>query len=573
MSISISIKKISLFILWVGFMLPRLYAQDLEKLYGDISKKDSIRFSGGLSANTTLYKAWGTDNRRDPFFWTINANLSLSYKLLTIPFSVQVTKQQRNFTNPIQAPDQVVGLSPSFKGYTIHLGHRSMQFTQYTLAGAQFFGAGFELNKEKVPWKIKLVYGRFAEAFKGSADGFVTQDLILYDRFGAGVQLRYAQKETDIGVSIFKAKDNTNSLDTAIATALNASPQENFVISTTVKKKITKWFSVDGEYALSAFTRDTRVDEIALDRYSYLNNLNLFTPRGSSSYNSAFNVQANFDFSIFTFNTKYKRIAPDYQTMGAVFLTNNLREISGGVSWSMFKDKVNLSTNVGHQRDNLNESQESQTNRLTSSASINYAINKKWNTALSYSNFSATTRQVFSQFDHEKDQDSLFFLQVTSNANFTLNYATGEKVSKTSSLTLSVQDANDSEGNESKFYNGNFGQQVNFSKTGTQLSLMLNFSSNQNVGVPTQLQLGPIFTVSQSFFKKKVRTSLSNTFQQSSQDGNKESVYFNHRFNVSYTLKKHQFSANTAFLRRQSFTSGSAPFSEIRSGINYNYSF
>jgi len=549
-------------------------SQDIGNLYNEITKKDSIRINGSLGYNATLYKAWGTNNRREPYFWTINGNLNVAYKLIKIPISVQITKEQKNYTNPFQAPERQVGISPTFKGYTLHLGLRSMQFSEFTLSGAQFNGVGVDINNEKFPIKFKALYGRFAQAFQGDTSDFVTPELVLYDRWGWGTQVQFSKNDNEYGFSIFKATDDANSLDSLLATAFNAAPKENLVVGTTFRQKIGGSISVDGEYALSAYTRDTRSDDVTLDQYSYLNNIQVFTPRSSSDYKSAFYIQANLLIGMFTINSKYKRIAPDYKTMGAIFLTNNVEDVTLGLSWNMFKDKVSVTTNGGLQRDNLDKRQETETRRIIGSANLSYAITPKLNTSFSFANFSSRTQLAqFSQENVVTDQDSLFFLQETNNANFSINYSFGEKVAKSTALNLSYQEANDSEGNNSAFYNANFSQQVSFSKTGTQTTLNFNFSKNENAGTPSQVQLGPSFTLSQRLFKKKVRLSWTNTFQQSIQGGVKDSEFGNSRVTLGYNLKKHNFSSNIAFLNRKTFSSDSPPFREIRGGFNYNFTF
>ena len=57
-----------------------LLAQDIE----EVIKAKPISFSGGISANTTFYKAYGIENRRDPFYWIVNANVNFDFLKLPI---------------------------------------------------------------------------------------------------------------------------------------------------------------------------------------------------------------------------------------------------------------------------------------------------------------------------------------------------------------------------------------------------------------------------------------------------------------------------------------------------------
>jgi hypothetical protein len=73
---------------WLAFILiyfPGLsvLAQNLEQ----IGKKEPVKVSGAFAATGTVYDASGIQNRRDPFYWMLSANLNFDIWRLHSVFS------------------------------------------------------------------------------------------------------------------------------------------------------------------------------------------------------------------------------------------------------------------------------------------------------------------------------------------------------------------------------------------------------------------------------------------------------------------------------------------------------
>ncbi|HXA02306.1 MAG TPA: hypothetical protein VNW99_09985 [Cytophagaceae bacterium] len=73
-----------------------LNAQDL----ANIDKKNPIKITGGINATQTIYNAWGIQNRRDPYYWLLNANLNFNILGVSIPISATFSQQSKSFTQP-----------------------------------------------------------------------------------------------------------------------------------------------------------------------------------------------------------------------------------------------------------------------------------------------------------------------------------------------------------------------------------------------------------------------------------------------------------------------------------------
>ena len=97
-------------------------------------------------------------------------------------------------------------------------------------------------------------------------------------------------------------------------------PEENLVLSVSGEKTIFKRIKVLAEYANSALTRDTRIEE----RENSPNNIfgyvgNLYTQRESSSYYNAFKSSLQYTAEKFGLGLNYERIDPGYKTHGSYF--------------------------------------------------------------------------------------------------------------------------------------------------------------------------------------------------------------------------------------------------------------
>ena len=155
-------KKISLYILIFACFAQGAMGQDIEA----IIKADPLKVTGGLSTTTTFYHAEGTiPSSRPPFYSVFNANLNLNFfGLVSAPFQFTYSPQQNDFSYPFQnlQPFNQMGISPKYKGYTAHIGYRSMHLSKYSFSGNRFMGGGFEVANKGSKWIYGGFYGRLA---------------------------------------------------------------------------------------------------------------------------------------------------------------------------------------------------------------------------------------------------------------------------------------------------------------------------------------------------------------------------------------------------------------------------
>lgn len=561
--ISKSYKRL-LILFFISNASDSLFAQNLET----IGKQKLFDWNGGIALATTYYNASGIVNRRDPFFWQLSANLNFSFLggIVQAPFSFVWSQQNKSFVQP--QPFNRFGLSPSYRDITLHLGHRSMNFSDYTLAGNIFFGVGLEYESSKIPWRASALYGRLAKAVPRSATSGVTFVEPSYRRLGYGTKIGYKKKYHEIDFILFRAYDDAESIPNT--DSLSISAQENVVLGLISKIRFLQNFSFNIDYAYSLFTRDRNAMEESINEYSFVNNLGgLFKPTNSSSYTSAITTGLAYNGKGFQLNANYRRVDPEFITLGSAFLNNDLEDISGGGSISILNNRVTVTSNAGIQRNNLDNQLTAKNSRFIFSSSINWAATQKLQMSVGYGNFNTSTRQ--SQIRTDVLVDSLEFFQVSRNGNLNINYTIGPENPYMLNATASIQDAEDNSGNSSTFLSYNAGLQKNFNKV---WSLGLSITANNNqTQIAENLTTGTSLTASRSLKDGKFRISLVTSFLNSYQERNLTSSVTNFRLNGNLSMgERHNISISSFYLIRSSETLESRPLiREFRGSINYNF--
>lgn len=537
------------------------YSQDLSK----IDKKHPIKANGSVAAGAVLYNAQGIENRRDPFFWQFNANLNFNILGVAVPFSANFSQQERKFTQPFNQ----YGLSPTYKGITLHAGYRTITFSNFTLGGRVFLGGGLDVKPQGSLLNGTVLYGRFARAVQeGGNDGMVV-GIAAYERWGYGARIGLGTEKDNVNLMFFRGKDDITSLNPEGLPA-DLKPQENLVWGITTRKSFTKVVSVDLEYAFSAFTNDISNQEVILENFSYYNNLGgVYTPNITSQFNRAFLGNINFQKEKYQFKISARHTDPEYQSMGTPFLNNDLQDLTGALSWRMFKEKVMISTSAGGQRNNLDNSQAARVVRFVSSAAIQYNVTDRLNFGLNYGNYNTSTSKVQYQII-----DSIKYFQVTHNGGFVANYGFGkEKTRQNVIFNTTYQKATDSESNGSDVTN----MVTTYSLTLSSIQLNIQTAGNYTISAFQTTETnayGLSLTLAKPFWKKRINASVGANRQQTYTDGEALNYTTNLTSTLRYNfLKKHGLALSGVTLWRKNLNGRYPSFSEQRLSIQYSYRF
>lgn len=524
--------------------------------------KEHVKITGGIGGMGTVYAASGVDSQRDPLFWQFNANINVQIGNVSIPFSAVLNQQERSFTQPFNQ----YGLSPRYKGVTVHLGYRSMKFSDFSLSGNQFLGVGVEIKPKKGIVRGKALYGRFARA----VDGYFTDGQVVgqpsFERWGWGGMIEIGKPKNFVGLSLFRAKDDLNSI-TEFANDATIKPGENLVFGISTKQQISKKLSFKGEIDWSAYTKDARIQESVLEGYTYLNNIQpLFYANASSSFNKALKADLTYNEKIYKIGLGYRRIDPEYTTMGSVYLNNDFEDIQAKTSFRALKRKLTIGGSAGVQRNNLNDDKASEMVRVISSVNANYNINKQWMINTMFSNFNSQSHMAI-----VNTLDTMRYAQVTKNANLQIIYGKANEKRRTGvTLGGNFQNAKVNGIDNSTLYNASLGYQLGILKTGLNTAFSLNAARNitEQYEVST---LGPTLSINKRFIGGKLNAALAASSLKTFIDNVDSGFIMNFKANSSFRVNRHHaFNLNASLISK---TNSSNKSSELIANLGYNYTF
>ncbi len=548
-------------------------AQNLES----IGKGKAFGMSGGINANSVFYNASGMEGRRDPFNYFLSGNLNFSLYGWSVPLSFSYSNQQTTF----QQPFNQYGLSPTYKWITLHAGYRGMTFSNYTMNGHLFLGGGFDLApSDKV--KLSGFYGRLQQAVQ--EDTTRESSIPAYRRMGGGVKVTFGDQKNLIGLIIFKAKDEVNSL-AAPPLKNDVDPQENLVLGLNFAKTIGDRVAITGEYGSSAITKDIRAEEVsASNLYDKVHFA--FKPRASSSYYQALKSAVTYAFPNAGVGFAYERIDPGYRTLGSYYFNNNLESFAFTGTSVLLNKKIRLNGQVGIQRNNLDRNELNTMNRLSSALNANYQASTRLMFNGSYSNFQ-TVINFRSQFDYlnqvspYENLDTLNFRQIAQNANVSTNYVLNESKEKRQNINLNVSfqkttdvQADIEQPTGARFYNLNGNYTIVLAPRNLTLNVAANANLTESQAAKNKI-FGPSASVRKTFFDKKLSTGTTISYNTAFVNGIKTSEVTNLRMNANYSWKeKHQFELSLTQGNRSTRQSETqTKFSELTIQFGYNYNF
>lgn len=551
-----------------------MLAQNIESF----GKEKPLTVSGGVSLNQILYGVKGIESRRDPYTYYASGNINFSIYGWSVPLSFSVSNRNTSF----QQPFNQYSLHPTYKSITGHFGYTSMSYSPYTVSGHVFLGAGVDVAPAG-KFKFSSFYGRLLKAVQPDSTN-TNAPLPAFQRMGYGLKTTYGSGNDQVDVILFHAQDDPNSI-AYVPEMEGILPQENLVVSLGVSKSVMQHFVLKAELASSAITRDIRSPEA--EQASPLAQAKfLYTGRQSSSFYKAFKTSFGYQQDFYTIGVAYERVDPQYRTLGAYYFNNDLENITANGALAILQGKVNVSVNGGTQRDNLDHTKISTMRRLVGSMNLGYTPSQKLNFSGSYSNFQTYTniRSQFvdiNQLTPFDNLDTLNFTQISRNATLTTMYMFGNNESRRQNLNVNLmfQNAADKQGDAqqnsgARFYNINTAYSMSLIPQNMTLSASFNTNISQAIGMDTKT-LGPTVALSKSFLDKKLRTTLSSSWNATYSNGTRLSTIANARVNGTYTVqKKHNLNLSVVVVNRNSKSAGAAKsFTEYTGTLGYSYAF
>jgi len=564
------------------------FAQNLEV----ISLKKGVETSGSINLNTVGYTSWGIPQRRDPFSLFLTGNLNFTLFGYAAPFSFSYSNTNSSFSQPFNQ----FHFAPQYKWIKTYIGNTSMTFSPYTLAGHMFFGGGVELTPAK--WRIALMYGRLNKAVPFNLSDSLQHNKASFQRMGYGLKVGYESNGEALTFNIFSAKDDPNSIPFVLSEN-KITPQQNVAMGLALRKKLSSKFFLNLEYSVSVLNTNTlgNTEHDTAHLKPTHNLLQGLLPQNSTTRSfDAFNGSIGYQVKQYSIQLKYERIAPEYQTLGAYYFNNDMRNITVITNIRLLNNKITLGTNIGVQENNLDHSRTATTSRTVGAATIQYVPNDKWNISGNYSNFlSYTKNRSLSDPFYKNNLDTLNFYQVSQTTSVTISRMLGTKEKPQSlMLTVSKQQAGNKAASEkdaqlSDFLNANTSYSYSIPASQLTLSIAANMYSNNAAGSNTTF-LGPGINATKTLLDKTLRCSYATSYNQTT--GNTpSSPIWNNQISFSYAppqkkvgekredenkrfIKgKNNFSVSFNILKKLESIGTQPSFTELTGTLNYSYSF
>jgi len=544
-----------------------LYAQNLEGL----SKQKPVLISGGLTARTIFYDAIGIPNRRQPFSYIFTGSPTISiFNSFTIPLSFTYSEQDRSFRQPFNQ----FGMSPYYKWITIHAGYRNINYSQFTLAGHTILGAGIELRPGI--FRFGFITGRFNRATPVDTSSKSFQPF-TYSNHGSAGKIGIGKGPNFFEVSMLKAKDDSSSVHPRPEFIGTVTPAENIVIGINGQLKFLKDFTFAIEAATSLYTRNlsnnTALSDSANKGITKILGNFISTNSTTERYN-AIQTSLGFHQKIFSAKLQYRRVDPDYKTMGAYFFNSDIENITFAPSLNLLKNKIRFGGSIGFQHDNLKKQKQTTSSRVIGSANLSAELNEHFGVDLTYSNYSNTQLRKTILLGN-----TFRIAQVSENYSFTPRYIlASEKFVHSvvfsanynifSSVDKTIDNLSDT---KSKNYFLNY--QITLVPKNLTYTFNMNYTDVNSASYEDG-NYGVTLGVNKVMKNSKLTAGWLGSFLKGLH-GKSTGLILNQNVNVNYRISKHHsFGTTLSFINNRSQQTLITPtYSEWQADLNYRYVF
>ena len=543
-----------------------LQAQELS----DLKNVKPFDINGSIGLNTSFYSVSGIPERQAPFAYGINANATLTVYGISMPFSL--TWYNNNKKGSFSQPFNQFGISPTYKWLTLHLGYRNLTFSEFTLNGYTFLGAGLEARPGKL--RLGAVYGKFNQ--NSTYDLAMADSMPKLTRTGWAAKVGYGTESRFIDLSVVRIGDNTKNFDSLAFKPGMPTPEQNIAFGLTSRFAFTPelMFTFDGSYSFYTKNRMELAPDSISDGWLRLAN-GLITVNGTTSYFRAFKTSLSYRFTpTIVTGIEYRRIDPGFRSMGSYFFNNDVQHITFNQTVGLMDGKVNLNGSLGIQNDNLDGSKANTAHRLIGSFSGNYTINENWALDASFNNYSTNQRAY-----KTAGSDSLLIFQV--NRTFML-MPRFTKATPTAShmvmLNLNYTTLDDRNKATSDMVDTDTYMAMLLYNFGLP-ALRLNISAGANYTSMTNknfknVMVGGNLNLSKTFLSDKLSLNWSNNIM-SNKINDDSGLIINSALNGAYRFHpKHLLSLNFSLINNRFANEAAVPsYDEIRGDISYVFTF
>ncbi len=564
-------KKCILIVLMLFAFKNALRAQDLE----NIGQQKPVAINGSIQTQGIFYNANGIDARRQPWTYYITGAPTISLYGISIPVSFTFSEADRSFRQPFNQ----YGMSPTYKWVTLHVGYREVDFSPYTLGGHTMLGAGFELRPGKL--RAGFMYGRLNAA---TTIDTARQALVpfSFSRKGYAAKLGYGTERNFFEFSYLSARDDSTTKPDGLRPEQNIiTPAKNTVLGYKFRFSFLKNFIFESDGAGSVYTNDVN-SPIKLEEADnkLLNHLRgSLGLNGTSAIYTALAASFGYQSKKYGLKVNYKRVDPDYQSMGAYYFSSDFENWTISPSATLYNGKIRFNGSLGFQHDNVKNQKRATNHRIIGSANAGIDISKAFAVDVVYNNFSDNQRAQTALF-----ADSLKIVQTTQTITLMPRYSIiRPELVQVITGTFSLNTLRDF----SSYYSASATSR-NIKTTQYFLTYNLTFpkkmlSTYFNLGNTHLNGQGMQYSFSSatvggnmSFYKQKLLTGLSTTLTKSKDAMGTNAFIINANGNLGYRVdSKQQLNFNFFLTNNNAQGTGiqQPNFTETRGELSYTLNF
>jgi hypothetical protein len=551
--------------------------------------KNAFNISGNIGLSTNFYTSnepnYGTVTdsayrrpTRPSYAWNLYGNFIAKTGEFTIPVSFVVNQYDKSN----RPANTFIGFSPTYRRVKLHFGDRNIPFSPLTFYGQSFRGVGIEYYPKVF---------RFA-AFYGSLNRAANEDITggefrpaKYSRKGYGAKIGIGSPSTFIDFIYFHAKDDSTSAtfkkDTIAA-------QENSVFGTAFKLTVLKKLILSGDVAIVALTPDLSYPEDTTKTevrklISKVVNYNVSTIASYAGQSSLIFLSRSF-----TSNLQYRRVQQDFKSFGTPYMVHDVENISWQNNLTLAKGRLNVSTNLSRQHNNIEKNQFSELKTQVGTFNINAILSQHFSLNGNFSGYNLKQKDGTGVVD-----ESIRLDQAISQYNFGPSYtiSKGTKIHLISAnVSVSVlKDRNHitSPHTNSNNFSGSANYAVAFVNKPYNASITFLYSKyTQGSAVSYNSYGGTIGTSAQLLKNKNLNLNGNVGYFSNRLNAQTSQKNITYSLNVGYRANKHNFNlfANYVYtpsnLISESINkaiNSTVPYAVaskyLAGGLTYNYTF
>lgn len=354
------------------------------------------------------------------------ASLRGNLEFAGIALPVHLTYRTGQFSSGFDNPFVRFGISPYYKWARLHLGHRSMQFSNYSLNGITFLGAGLELNPGL--FRLSAMIGNIQTPnYNLDSLAYYAHLVRDYKRKAHGIKMGVGNSRRFWDVYYLKVKDNYGDDPSAAIYKTLLPPAENLVLGTRVSLPFLKYFFLDVNGDLSVVTNnqlgrtDTLQDKRSQDVMRLLDAY--LTTNATTRVNLAYDASLRMMQKTFDLGFRFKHIDPNYTSFGVHYVIDDVRNYTVNGGLRLFDQKFTFQGSYGIQLNNVKNVRKNTSTRNIMHLNANIMPIKNGGLQLMYSNYSIDQSPGFAVVN-----DSFRLIQQTAIMSVTPFYrVTGKK--------------------------------------------------------------------------------------------------------------------------------------------------